>query len=43
VLGTGLALVNFGLDEVLNPRLRSLRAIRKKPSVFDDIPLGEAP
>lgn len=25
LLGTGLTLVNFGLDEVLNPRLRSVR------------------
>jgi peptide/nickel transport system permease protein len=36
VLGMGLALINFGLDEVLNPRLRSQRAIRQRPSVFDE-------
>lgn len=30
LLGTGLALVNFGLDEVLNPRLRSLRPVRQR-------------
>lgn len=27
LLGTGLSLVNFGLDEVLNPRLRSVRPV----------------
>ncbi len=29
LLGMGLALINFGLDEVLNPRLRIYRAARK--------------
>jgi peptide/nickel transport system permease protein len=29
LLGMGLALINFGLDEVLNPRLRVYRAVRK--------------
>ena len=29
VLGAGLALVNFGLDEVLNPRLRTVRRPRR--------------
>jgi peptide/nickel transport system permease protein len=43
VLGMGLALINFGLDEVLNPRLRSQRAIRRRPSVFDELPLVETP
>jgi peptide/nickel transport system permease protein len=31
LVGTGLSLVNFGLDEVLNPRLRSVRPTRRKP------------
>lgn len=29
LLGTGLTLVNFGLDEVLNPQLRSARAAKR--------------
>ena len=29
VLGAGLALINFGLDEVLNPRLRTVRRPRR--------------
>jgi peptide/nickel transport system permease protein len=40
LLGTGLSLVNFGIDEFINPRLRqagigtrkALRAMRKRPS-----------
>jgi peptide/nickel transport system permease protein len=28
VLGAGLALINFGLDELLNPRLRVYREPR---------------
>jgi peptide/nickel transport system permease protein len=43
LLGTGLALINFGLDEVLNPRLRSQRAVKSKISVFDDTPIAEVP
>lgn len=38
LLGTGLTLVNFGLDEVLNPRLRSTRRVpgpKKQPAVTD--------
>ena len=30
LLGTGLSLVNFGLDEVLNPRLCSVRPVRRQ-------------
>jgi len=29
LLGTGLTLVNFGLDEVLNPRLRAVRSLKE--------------
>jgi len=35
MLGTGLALINFGLDEMLNPRLRSLRPVRTVSHEFD--------
>jgi peptide/nickel transport system permease protein len=31
LLGAGLALTNFGLDEVLNPRLRVYRERTKEP------------
>jgi peptide/nickel transport system permease protein len=30
LVGTSLALINFGADEVLNPRLRSVRIVRNK-------------
>lgn len=39
VLGTGLALINFGLDEVLNPRLRALRPSR---GVFPELEVDPA-
>lgn len=29
LIGTGLALVNFGIDEIANPRLRTIKAPRK--------------
>jgi peptide/nickel transport system permease protein len=29
-LGAGLALINFGIDEVADPRLRAERPIKKK-------------
>lgn len=32
LIGTGLALINIGLDEVLNPRLRVFRPPRRGPS-----------
>jgi peptide/nickel transport system permease protein len=31
LLGMGLALINFSLDELLNPRLRIYRAGRARP------------
>jgi oligopeptide/dipeptide ABC transporter ATP-binding protein len=33
LVGTSLALINFGLDEVLNPKLRSARAARRARAV----------
>ena len=29
LIGTGLALINIGLDEVLNPRLRTFKPARQ--------------
>jgi peptide/nickel transport system permease protein len=34
LVGTSLALINFGADEVLNPRLRSARIVRSKSKQF---------
>jgi hypothetical protein len=30
LVGTGLSLINFGLDEILNPRLRMYKAPRSR-------------
>jgi peptide/nickel transport system permease protein len=30
ILGAGLAFVNFGIDEIANPRLRTIRAERSR-------------
>jgi peptide/nickel transport system permease protein len=30
LVGTGLALINFGLDEILNPRLRVYKAPKSR-------------
>jgi len=46
LLGTGLALVNFGIDEFINPRLRTAglsRRAAKKAGVHVRAPLGLTP
>jgi peptide/nickel transport system permease protein len=30
LVGTGLSLINFGLDEILNPRLRMYKAPKSR-------------
>ncbi|MEV4223859.1 MULTISPECIES: ABC transporter permease [unclassified Nonomuraea] len=32
LIGTGLALVNFGIDEIANPRLRTVKPARRRPA-----------
>jgi peptide/nickel transport system permease protein len=34
LLGTGLALMNFGIDEYVNPRLRVVQDIRKQKAAL---------
>jgi peptide/nickel transport system permease protein len=29
-VGIGLSLINFGIDEIANPRIRTLRALRER-------------
>jgi peptide/nickel transport system permease protein len=34
IFGSGLSLINFGIDEIANPRLRSLRVPKALRAVF---------
>jgi peptide/nickel transport system permease protein len=45
LIGVGLSLINFGIDEIANPRIRTLGAVRVSPPAPQAarLPVGDAP